>query len=93
METTEETHAKFSQHDDQVWSVKQSVTGAEIIETLQFSVQNVPFSSSENLAHCHKKEFPDSVIVKNISLGPAKILMLCHIVWDPTSTRWLSERW
>ena len=51
-----------SSHDD-VWNVKLSTTKAEIISTLQFAAQNVPFCAAEKLTACYQQQFHDSLIV------------------------------
>ena len=66
MDTTKETQAKGSEHEDQMWTIKHSATRVEIIAALQFAAQNVAFSTSDNLASCYQKQFTNSVIVTNV---------------------------
>ena len=54
-----------SSTQEEVWTVKQQVIKAEIIATLQFASQNMPFSVAESLAMCYQQKFPDSVSVKS----------------------------
>ena len=73
VESAQSTVAKetssSSCQDDDVWTVKQSATKAEIIATIQFAAHNVPFCGAENLAVCYKQRFPDSLIDMNESTG------------------------
>ena len=56
-----------------VWSIKQMAARAEIIATLHFAAQNLSFSSSQNLSTLYQQQFPDSVIARNVKIGPSKI--------------------
>ena len=55
------------------WTVKELATKAEIIVTMQYAVQNIPFSNAENLSACYQEQFPASLIAKNVSIGPNKM--------------------
>ena len=44
---------------DQLWTVKQSTTKAEIIATLHLAAENIVFSPCENLGKCYQMQFPD----------------------------------
>ena len=55
------------------WTVKESATKAEIITTMQYAAQNIPFSNAENLSACYQVQFHDSLIAKNVSIGPNKM--------------------
>ena len=57
-----------------VWSIKQMAARAEIIATLHFAAQNLSFSSSQNLSILYQQQFPDSVIARNVKIGPNKML-------------------
>ena len=46
---------------------------AEIIATLHFAAQNPSFSSSQNLSTLYQQQFPDSVIARNVKIGPSKM--------------------
>ena len=48
-------------------------TKAEIIATLQFTDQNTPFASADNLGPCYQQQFPDSQIAKNVAIGHGKM--------------------
>ena len=48
-------------------------TKAEIIATLQYTDQNTPFASADNLGPCYQQQFPDSQIAKNVAVGPKKM--------------------
>ena len=50
LRASEQKSTTSCQHTEHAWSVKDSATKAEIIATLQFAFQNVPFSCAENLA-------------------------------------------
>ena len=65
--------ASSSTHEE-VWTIKQQAIKAEIIATLQFASQNMPFSAAESLAICHQQQFLDSVIAKSVAIGPNKML-------------------
>ena len=56
-----------------VWSIKQMAARAEIIATLHFATQNLSFSSSQNLLTLYQQQFPDSVIARNVKIGPNKM--------------------
>ena len=64
--------ASSSTHEE-IWAVKQQVIKAEIIATLQFASQNMPFSAAESLAMCYQQQFPDSAIAKSMAIGPNKM--------------------
>ena len=49
---------------------------AEIIATLHFAAQNLPFSSSQNLSACYQQQFPDPVIARNVTIGPSKMFYM-----------------
>ena len=53
-----------SQAGEHFRSVKDSATKAEIIATLQFAAQNVPFSCAENIVVCYEEQFTDLSIAK-----------------------------
>ena len=55
-----------------VWPLPQLVTKAEIIATLQYASQNIPYSCADALQECYK-QFPDSAIAKHLSLGSKKM--------------------
>ena len=55
------------------WAVKELATKAEMITTMQYAAQNIPFSNAENLSACYQEQFPDSLIAKNVSIGPNKV--------------------
>ena len=57
----------------EVWSLPQLATKAEIIAALQFASQNIPYSCADALQECYKQQFPDSVIAKHVALGPKKM--------------------
>ena len=48
-------------------------TKAEIIATLQYTDQNTPFASADNLGPCYQQQFPDSQIAKNVAIGHGKM--------------------
>ena len=75
LRASEQKSSTSSQPTNHVWPVKDSATKAEIIATLQFAFQNIPFSCAENLAACYQPLFSDSSIAKNVLLG----LQRCHI--------------
>ena len=55
------------------WTVELA-TEAEIIATMQYATQNIiPFSNTENLSTCYQEQFPDSLIAKNVYIGPKKM--------------------
>ena len=54
-------------------AVKELATKAEIIASRQYAAQNIPFSNAENLSVCYQDQFPDSLITKNVSIGPNKM--------------------
>ena len=51
------------------WTVSQKATKAEIIETMQFAANNVPFSQADNLAACYHEQFPDSEIAQQVAIS------------------------
>ena len=55
------------------WTLKQMTTKAEIIATLQYTDQNTPFASADNLGPCYQQQFPDSQIAKNVAIGHRKM--------------------
>ena len=55
------------------WTLKQMTTKAEIITTLQYTDQNTPFASADNLGPCYQQQFPDSQIAKNVAIGHGKM--------------------
>ena len=48
-------------------------TKGEIIATLQYTDQNTPFASADNLGPCYQQQFPDSQIAKNVAIGHGKM--------------------
>ena len=58
---------------DEVWTVKQQAIKAEIIATLKFGSQNIPFSAAEILAMCYQQQFLDSVISKSVIISSNKM--------------------
>ena len=46
---------------------------AEIIAILHFAAQNLSFSSSQNFTTLYQQQFPDSVIARNVKIGPSKM--------------------
>ena len=56
-----------------VWTLPQLVAKAEIIATLQYASQNIPYSCADALQECYKQQFPDSTIAKHVSLGLKKM--------------------
>ena len=68
-----------SQSGEHVWSLKESATKAEIIASLQFAADNVPFSCAENLAECYQEQFPDSHIAKNVTIVPTNYVIFSFI--------------
>ena len=56
-----------------VWTLPQLVAKAEIIATLQYASQNIPYSCADALQECYKQQFLDSAIAKHISLGSKKM--------------------
>ena len=72
VKTPQSTVAKetsSSSSHDNVWTVKQSATKAEISATLQFAAHNVPLCAAEKLVAYYQQQFPDSLIAKNVSIG------------------------
>ena len=65
--------AASSSIPEEVWTVKQQAIKAEIIATLQFAYQNMPFSAAKSLAMYYQQQFPDSVIAKSVAIGPNKM--------------------
>ena len=53
--------AACSSNHEEVWTLKQQAIKAEIISTLQFAYQNVPFSAVGSLAMCYKQQFPEVI--------------------------------
>ena len=62
-----------------VWTLPQLVAKAEIIATLQYTPQNIPYSCVDALQECYKQQFPDSAIAKHVSLGSKK--MSCMVAY------------
>ena len=63
-----------SQSADKIkWTFNQLVTKAEILATLQYADQNIPFASADNLGACYKQQFPDSDIAKAVAIGQTKM--------------------
>ena len=62
-----------SSQQDQTWTLKQMAVKAEIIAMLHFAAHNVSFGSTKNLPLCYQQQFPDSVIAKQVSIGPTKM--------------------
>ena len=62
-----------SSQQDQTWTLKQMAVKAEIIAMLHFAAHNVSFGSAKNLPLCYQQQFPDSVIAKQVSIGPTKM--------------------
>ena len=62
-----------SSQQDQAWTLKQMAVKAEIIAVLHFAAHNVSFGSAKNLPLCYQQQFPDSVIAKQVSIGPTKM--------------------
>ena len=60
-----------------VWTLPQLVAKAEIITTLQYASQNIPYNCADALQECYKQQFPDSAIAKHVSLDQKR----CHIWW------------
>ena len=48
-------------------------TKAKIIATLQYTDQNTPFVSADNLGPCYQQQLLDSQITKNVAIGPKKM--------------------
>ena len=76
LRASEQKSSTNSQPTEHGWSVKDSATKAEIIATLQFASQNIPFSCAETLAACYQQQFPDTSIAQNVSIGPTKMSYL-----------------
>ena len=64
-------------HLQEVWTVLQLASKTDIIATLQFASQNIPFSCAEVLAPCYQQQFPDSTIAKHVAVSPRR----CHILY------------
>ena len=58
---------------EEVWTIKQQAIKAEIIASLQFASQNMPFSAAESLTVYCQQQFPDSVIANSVLIGPNKM--------------------
>ena len=58
---------------DQTWTLKQMALKAEVIAALHFAAHNVSFGSAKNLPLCYQQQFPDSVIAKQVWIGPTKM--------------------
>ena len=58
-----------------VLTIPQLVSKAEIIATLQYTSQNIPYSCADALQECYKQQFPVSAIAKHVSLGSKKDVM------------------
>ena len=54
-------------------TLKEMATKAKIIATLQYTDQNTPFASVDNLGPCFQQQFQDSQIAKNVAIGPKKM--------------------
>ena len=54
-------------------TLKEMATKAKIIATLQYTDQNTPFASADNLGPCYQQQFLDSQIAKNVAIGPKKM--------------------
>ena len=62
-------HLHLILQSQKLWTLPQLVAKAEIIATLQYASQNIPYSCADALEECYKQQFPDSAIAKHISLG------------------------
>ena len=69
------------------WTVKELATKAEIITTMQYAAQNIPFSNAKNLSACYQEQFPDSLIAKNVSIGPNKMSYVVRYGLGPYFTQ------
>ena len=65
----------LSSTDGGGWTVKELATKAEIINTMQYAAQNIPFSNAENLSACYQEQVPDSLIAKMFPLDQIKCPM------------------
>ena len=77
--------ASSSMHEE-VLTVRQQAIKAEIIATLQFASQNMPFSAAESLAMCYLQQLLDSVITKSVVIGPNKMFYVVAYGWRPYFT-------
>ena len=66
-----------------VWTLPQLVTKAEIIATLQYASQNIPYSCADALQECYKQQFPDSAKAKHVSLGSKKMTYMVAYGLNP----------
>ena len=69
------------------WTARELVTKAEIINTMQYAAQNIPFSNAENLSACYQEQFPDSLIANNVSIGPNKMSYVVRYCLGPYFTQ------
>ena len=65
--------ADFNFMHEEVWTLKKEALKAEIIATLKFASQNMPFSAAESLAMCYQLQFQDSVTTNSVAIGPDKM--------------------
>ena len=72
--TKEETPSTAA--DSVGWTVSQKAKKAEIIATMQFGANNVPFSQADNLAACYQEQFPDSEIAQQVAISKNKMSYL-----------------
>ena len=68
LKKSEQKTSASSQPPEHVWSVTDSATKAKIIPTLQFAAQNEPFSCATDFAVCYQEQYPDSCIVKDVTI-------------------------
>ena len=66
-------YAAYGSTHEEVWTIKQQAVKAEIIATLQFASQNMPFSAAGSLTMFYQQQFADSVIVKIVAIGPNRM--------------------
>ena len=69
------------------WTVKELATKEEIIATVKYAAQNIPFSNAENLSACYQEQFPDSLIAKNASIGLNKMSYVVRYGLGPYFTQ------
>ena len=70
------------------WTVKELATKAEeIIATMLYAAQNIPFSNAENLSACYEEQFHDSLIAKNVSIGLNKMSYVVRYALGPYFTQ------
>ena len=67
----------------ELWTVQDSTKKAEIIDGLQFAMQNVPISFCDNVAACYQMQSLDFVIVKNITMSTKKMSYMIGYVHEP----------